>query len=486
MIGDYERVGVVARGAHSTIWKGFDPGLKREVALKQLSGSGAAEAARREAAALAGLRHPNILSVYDVLEDAEGVWLIEQWITGAPLSAVLAAAGKLRAIDALALIHGALQGLSYAHGRDVVHGDVAPANILIDQSGTPMLVDFGLAVTPGHLSLGGTPGYMAPEAAAGQPVDKRSDVYSSCVVLAELLTGARLFTTASSLALTREQATAAPQLDGIEAPVAAVLTTGLHPQPDDRPADAGVLLTELEDAIEKTHGRRWLAGAGLGAIGSTAATIAAGTTLTGTASAGTTTAATASKTATSILSRGKLLAAGATGAVVIALVAVFLLLRPAPPPPKTGQPPAPSSGVVPSAIALTLPYVRTQSPPMRCLVNAEDPGASDPTVYCENGFGWPQAPTDPPVGTGAAMHADEAVVHASGAFNWQDGNIGGIGVGWSKTDTTLSNGQTYQITWLDDAVEQRRHPLHQRRDRPRHVHQQRSDRQSVLIAVGRR
>ncbi|SPM40531.1 Serine/threonine protein kinase [Mycobacterium numidiamassiliense] len=108
MIGGYERVGVVARGAHSTIWKGFDPGLKREVALKQLSGSGAGEAARREAAALAGLRHPNILSVYDVLEDAEGVWLIEQWITGAPLSAVLAVTGKLRAIDALALIHGAL------------------------------------------------------------------------------------------------------------------------------------------------------------------------------------------------------------------------------------------------------------------------------------------------------------------------------------------------------------------------------------------
>ena len=121
MIGDYERVGVVARGAHSTIWKGFDPGAQTsEVALKQLSGSGAAAAARREAAALAGLRHPNILSVYDVVEDAEGLWLIEQWITGAPLTDVLARTGKLRAIDALALIDGALQGLSYAHGRDVV------------------------------------------------------------------------------------------------------------------------------------------------------------------------------------------------------------------------------------------------------------------------------------------------------------------------------------------------------------------------------
>ncbi len=350
MIGEYERVGVVARGAHSTIWKGFDPGLKREVALKQLSGSGAGEAARREAAALAGLRHPNILSVYDVLEDAEGVWLIEQWITGAPLSAVLAVTGKLRGIDALALIHGALQGLSYAHGRDVVHGDITPANILIDQAGTPMLVDFGLAVAPGHLSLGGTPGYMAPEAAAGQPVDKRSDVYSSCVVLAELLRGARLFTTASSLALTREQASAAPGLDGIEAPVAAVLSTGLHPRPDDRPTDAETLLTQLESAIEETHGRRWLAAAGLGAIGSTAATVAAGTTLAGaTATAGTATAATASKSATSILSRGKLIAAGATGAAVIA-VAAFLLLRPTPPHPTAAQP---STTTTPPAGAAT-------------------------------------------------------------------------------------------------------------------------------------
>ena len=355
MIGDYERVGVVARGAHSTIWKGFDPGLKREVALKQLSGSGAGEAARREAAALAGLRHPNILSVYDVLEDAEGVWLIEQWITGAPLSAVLAAAGKLRAIDALALIHGALQGLSYAHGRDVVHGDVAPANILIDQSGTPMLVDFGLAVTPGQLSLGGTPGYMAPEAAAGQPVDKRSDVYSSCVVLAELLRGARLFTTASSLALTREQASAAPQLDGIEAPVAAVLTTGLHPRPDDRPTDAETLLTQLESAIEETHGRRWLAAAGLGAIGSTAATVAAGTTLAGTASAGTTTAATVSKSATSMLTRGKVIGAGAAGAAIIVAVIAFLLLRPHPPQQAPAQTPPTASASTAGATAAATP-----------------------------------------------------------------------------------------------------------------------------------
>jgi eukaryotic-like serine/threonine-protein kinase len=373
MIGDYERVGVVARGAHSTIWKGFDPGLKREVALKQLSGSGAAAAARREAATLAGLRHPNILSVYDVFEDAEGVWLIEQWITGAPLSAVLDVTNKLRAIDALALIHGALHGLSYAHGRDVVHGDITPANILIDQTGTPMLVDFGLAVSPGHRSLGGTPGYMAPEAAAGQPVDKRSDVYSSCVVLAELLTGARLFTQASSLALTRQQASAAPQLGGIERPVAAVLTTGLNPRPDDRPTDGETLLTRLESAIEETHGRRWLAAAGLGTIGSTAATIAAGTTLTATTGTGATTAATNAgsaipgKVGSSTLSRGKVIGAAAAGAAVIVAVTAFLLLRPEPPhqtaaqtttpPPAAATPQGAQSTIAGTYLRHTLTYV---------------------------------------------------------------------------------------------------------------------------------
>jgi hypothetical protein len=336
VLADYERVGVLTRGAHSTVWKGFDPALKRDVALKQLTDHDAAVAARREARVLAGLKHPNIVAVYDVLDD-DGVWLIEQWISGASLSAVLARTGKLRAIDALALVHGALSGLAYAHGRDVVHGDVAPSNILIDGAGTPMLVDFGLAVTPGQTSLGGTPGYMAPEAAAGKAVDQRSDVYSSCVVLAELLKGARLFPQ-SSLAATHRQSLGTPKLDGIEAPVAAVLGTGLDTAPDNRHPDAAVLLADLEDAIERTRGRGWIAGAGLGAIGSTAATIAAGTTLTGTATAATTsaattsTSATTSKSATSTLSRGKLLAAGATLAAIIIAVIAVLLLRSTPPP----------------------------------------------------------------------------------------------------------------------------------------------------------
>jgi eukaryotic-like serine/threonine-protein kinase len=329
MIDDYERLGVVAQTATTTVWKAFDPALKRPVALKQVTRPDAADTTLREAAVLARLRHPNIVSVHDIFDEDSTVWLVEQWVNGASLSAVLTRTGRLRAIDAFALIHGALQGLSYAHDMDVVHGDVTPANILIDDTGTPMLVDFGLAASADATSVGGTPGYMAPETAGGTPFDKCSDVYSSCVVLTELLKGARLFPQ-SALTAARQQ-TEVPELDGIERPIAAVLQTGLDPNPEARPTDGKTLLAQLEAAIEETHGRGWLALAGLGAIGSTAATISAGVTLTGTTVAAETPGATAASSGRSLLTRGKLIAAGATVAAVIAAVAAFFVLRPGPP-----------------------------------------------------------------------------------------------------------------------------------------------------------
>ena len=122
------------------------------------------------------------------------MWLIEQWITGAPLSAVLAVTKKLRAIDALALIHGALQGLSYAHGRDVVHGDITPANILIDQSGTPMLVDFGLAVSPGSPQPGRHPGLHGARGCRGPTRRQALRCVQQLCRVGRTAQGARLFT----------------------------------------------------------------------------------------------------------------------------------------------------------------------------------------------------------------------------------------------------------------------------------------------------
>lgn len=330
MISDYERVGIVARTAHTTIWKGFDPALQRTVALKQVHGEHAVAAVHREATALATLRHPNIVAVHDLFDDTEDVWLVEQWITGAPLSAVLRHTGRLRAIDALALLHGALTGLSYAHDHNLVHGDITPTNILIDQSGTPMLVDFGLAVAPGEPSLGGTPGYAAPEATTGASTDKRSDVYSSCVVLAELLTGTTLFPQTSTLAAAHAQAHTTPALDGIEAPVAAVLHTGLNPHPQSRQPDATALLADLDTATSESHGRGWITAASLAAIGSTAATVGIGVKLTSTTTG--TGAGTPASARTPLQSRRTLITAGAlTAAVIIAALLVLFVLRPDPP-----------------------------------------------------------------------------------------------------------------------------------------------------------
>lgn len=389
MIDDYERVGIVARTAHTTIWKGFDPALHRSVALKQVRGEHAVAAVHREAAALAKLRHPNIVAVHDLFDDADSVWLVEQWITGAPLSAVLRHTGRLRAIDALALLHGALTGLSHAHQHNLVHGDITPTNILIDQTGTPMLVDFGLAITPGQPSLGATPGYAAPEAAAGTTTDKRSDVYSSCVVFTELLTGTRLFPQSNTLAAAHAQAGTTPTLNGIEEPVAAVLHTGLDPHPEARQADATVLLNELETALEESRGRGWIAAASLGAIGSTAATIHTGikltSTETSTASGATTPVGTPRQNRRTLVTAGAL-----TAALIAAIATLFVLFVLRPDPPKqtvtAATPPTATANAAPAAGPLFSGRYKTDKGPELGTVTSDCPGC-DVTLTSPGGSG---------------------------------------------------------------------------------------------------
>ncbi|PJE20902.1 MAG: hypothetical protein CK431_24630 [Mycobacterium sp.] len=262
-MGDYQRLSLV-HGAGTTVWRGFDPGLRRDVALKGVNGSTAVADARRTAEALSVLRHPNIVSVYDAFDDDAGTWLVEQWVSGAPLPSVLSRTPTLLAVDALALVRGVLTGLAHAHDRGVVHGRISPASIMIDESGTPLLGGFGATQTGAE----GAP-YTSPDVAAGGAADERSDVYSVCMMLVELLSGQKLV--ADPLRAERT----APDLSGIEAPIAAVLADGLHVDPRHRPADASVLLARLDEAADTAHGKGWLATVSLGSLGSTAAAVAA-------------------------------------------------------------------------------------------------------------------------------------------------------------------------------------------------------------------
>lgn len=157
------------------------------------------------------IRHPNVVTVYDVGEDDGVMWMSMEWVEGESLHSIIAEAGKRRAIPpemAVRIIADVASGLHAAHElrdasgalRGVVHRDISPHNILIGTNGVVKLVDFGVAKAFGRVSestragqLKGKFGYMSPEQALGKPIDRRSDIFSLGIVLFELTTSRRLF-----------------------------------------------------------------------------------------------------------------------------------------------------------------------------------------------------------------------------------------------------------------------------------------------------
>ena len=198
-----------AGGSQATIFKARDPDTGAEVAIKAISnrydsfahslliallGEVDMEEIRREAELLAGLKHPNIVSVIEVGEDANlGPYLVMEWVPGGNLRARLdpAEGGRLPVKEALRIAVEVLDGLAAAHEAGIVHRDVKPENILLAEDGTVKLADFGIA---GDAALAGrgTPGYMAPEQHENQETDSvgpAADIYATGVVLFEMLTG---------------------------------------------------------------------------------------------------------------------------------------------------------------------------------------------------------------------------------------------------------------------------------------------------------
>lgn len=203
-LGKYRVTAVLGEGAMGVVYKGYDPGIGRVVAIKTIrrslieSAEGAGHLVsrfRNEAQAAGRLQHPGIVAVYDYGDEGDLSYIAMEYVDGSPLNRYLAG-GDLRfsVDDILSLTTQLLDALEHAHAKGVWHRDIKPANLLLTNDGKLKIADFGIAriesvALTQVTSVVGTPGYMAPEQFIGKNVDRRADLYAAGVLLYQLLVG---------------------------------------------------------------------------------------------------------------------------------------------------------------------------------------------------------------------------------------------------------------------------------------------------------
>src|SRR5262249_47844242 len=202
--GRYEILGKPGGGAMGVGYRARGTGLARVVALKMLSADLRADEElhqrfQREAEAIGRLSHPNIVSVFDLGETDGHFYMAMELLEGDDLRALLEHDVDIPLPERVRILAQMCDGLAYAHSRGVVHRDVKPANIVVTAGGKVKILDFGLArvatletITRRGIILG-TPDYMSPEQAKGEPLDNRTDMFSAGAVSYEFLTRAKPF-----------------------------------------------------------------------------------------------------------------------------------------------------------------------------------------------------------------------------------------------------------------------------------------------------
>src|SRR5580698_5906476 len=264
-LGKYEIRGMLGRGAMGTVYDGWDPIIARRVAIKTVRLPEASDPEteeqlarfRREAQAAGRLIHPNIVGVFDYGETSEVAYIVMEFVDGPPLKSLLEKQERFTMADTMRIMDDLLAGLQFSHERGVVHRDIKPANVMLTSGGRAKIADFGIARIESSSmtqagTVMGTPAYMSPEQFMGQVVDARSDIYSSGVLLYQLLTGERPFEGSMSAIMHKALNTEPPAPSQLSVtsppPFDAVVRRAMAKRPEDRYASAADFLAAIRAA----------------------------------------------------------------------------------------------------------------------------------------------------------------------------------------------------------------------------------------------
>ena len=266
-IPGFEVKRTIGRGGMATVFLAIQKSLHREVVLKCLNtdqddSGDFLERFMKEGRIIASLRHPHIVTIYDIGSTGEYVYISMEYVDGGDLRAKIE--NRLAPVRALDIVYKVGQALEYAHKKGIIHRDVKPANILFRSDGTPLLSDFGIAkdyTADSELTSTGTilgsPFYMSPEQAEGLRTDGRTDIYSLGVIFYEMLTGQKPYEGDSAIKVIMQH---------IQSPVPQLPPELEHFQPflnrlmakdrDQRIADATQLLEEVQALREEVEGKK--------------------------------------------------------------------------------------------------------------------------------------------------------------------------------------------------------------------------------------